>query len=207
MKIENSTDWPDAFLRRMVGWCCRELKIKKQWVRLAKFKNTRNLSSYGGNGGHGEISIRISKTESSFPTEPNGFKYGGIVVPALLDRIDALVAITAHELQHVQQMATRRWANLKKFKTHESDAMQAQIKVMAAFRANPLELQSIWHGPAPTEKPVPVVSSVVELRAVRAEQNLERWQRKLKAAQNKVRKYRGQVRYYQRKQAAAKPAR
>lgn len=75
------------------------------------------------------------------------------------------------------------------------------FKVLAAFRTQREALLSAW-----SEKPARLANVVAvdfkEKRALKAQADLERWRRKLKIAQTKIRKLRVRVRYYDRRQAA-----
>lgn len=39
MQLINTTDYPDQFLRRLVSWCCKQLKIPVKSIPEAKFRN------------------------------------------------------------------------------------------------------------------------------------------------------------------------
>lgn len=57
MKLKNTTDWPDHFLRRMVAWCCRELDVPASYLRLATF--TKYRGSFRGRAWHRSRRILI----------------------------------------------------------------------------------------------------------------------------------------------------
>ena len=81
------------------------------------------------------------------------------------------------------------------------DAFDAdRERLLAEWAAEPA--RSAATSTAPTFKDT-LRASIVERRAAKAQADLERWQRKLKLAQGKVRKYKARVRYYERK--AVKP--
>jgi hypothetical protein len=48
MKLKNSTDFPDRFLRRMVAWCCRAMELSPSAVSGVRFGNT--AGTYHGRG-------------------------------------------------------------------------------------------------------------------------------------------------------------
>src|ERR1039457_6442142 len=58
VKVQNSTDCNDTFLRRMVAWCCREIGLPVRWVRQARFTNYSH--TYRGRAWRsGRILVRI----------------------------------------------------------------------------------------------------------------------------------------------------
>jgi hypothetical protein len=125
---------------------------------------------------------------------------------AFADRVEALVAVTAHELYHCaadrhpdHRQRTRR---RNSFGSSERLTHVMEVKVLRAFRANREALLAAWS--ADDAKPVTVKakSNVVEKRAAKAANDLSRWERKLKLAKTKVAKCRQRVRYYERRQAA-----
>lgn len=61
MKIKNSTDYPDHFLRRLVSWCCRQLDIPVRSITKATFRN--RMESYSGHCkvSSGEIVVSIRR--------------------------------------------------------------------------------------------------------------------------------------------------
>ena len=198
MKIQNSTNWSEPFLRKMVAWCARQVGAKIKWIPPIKFHNAER--GWSGRGGPTRVRVGISPNEKFSYTNTTGYRYGGVVIPDLADRIETLIAVTAHELRHVQQYAKKRILTLRKYKTVESDAMQAEIAALKEFRANRETLLAEWGAaPAETPKAKPTAAGVIERRAAKAADDLKRWQKKLKTAANKVKKYRARVRYYERK--------
>lgn len=205
MKIQNTTDFSETFLRRMIAWCRKESEIPAKAIRLATFRNARRSQhrrsgfvSYSGwaDGGRQTGKIRVSiGPDFAFPTKD--FTAFGVLHPGYNNRVEALVAITAHELQHLAQF--RRGlvsGNL------EPECVWAETRVLKAFRANCLQLFAQWNE-TPDVKAKPA-ASIVEKRAAKAAAALAQWQRKLKLAQTKVRKYKQRVGYYERRQAATK---
>jgi hypothetical protein len=120
------------------------------------------------------------------------------------DRLEALVGVTGHELAHLQQYQEggNRLIN-------EKGARWEEVRVLEAFRADRENLLAEWSKGKPIEcvrrKAKPVESAAD--RALKAEVMLEKWQRRLKLAQTKVKTYRRKVRYYERslKPAATTP--
>lgn len=205
MKLTTTLDgFPEHFLRRMVSWCCRQIDFPIAKVRQAQFRNRSR--GYSGRAWH---SMRIHVAVGSavwFPTSGHlypGRKSEAYRAPKIQDRTEAVVAITAHELTHLQDYDSEKDRIGNPAFTRgpgERRTMYNERRVLELFRQSREALVAEW-SQAPTEKPaVPLV----ERRAAKALADLERWQRKLKLAQTKVRKLKTRVRYYERRQAANK---
>ena len=199
MKLNNTTDWPDHFLRRMTAWCCRRLDLPVRYVKGARFGNSINawggraylvqhrIGARVGGDGHFPTLTRMRETSHHEP---------------IVDRIEALVMVTAHELAHLEQW--RRHTTTRRGRDgggSESITDHAALTVLNEFRAGREVLLANWN--AADEKPIKARPSVIEERAAKAEVALARWSKKLRLAQTKIRKLKARVRYYSRKQAAA----
>jgi hypothetical protein len=199
MKLTNSTDYPNHFLRRMVAWCCREIGLPPKTIRDAKFGN--KSSAWGGRGGVHRIYVGIGP-DSAFPVE--AFHYPGrtddaFLGPRIEDRLEALVAVTAHELTHCQEHqhlnSLPMIRRLRRGWNSERKTMHNERQVLGAFRRQRETLLAEWSLATPKhakEKP-----SIQEQRAAKVEKALANWQRKLKLAQTKVKQYRRKARYYE----------
>lgn len=208
MKLKNTTDFPDHFLRRMVSWCCKELELPVRKVRNAAFGNRTN-SAYSG---HAWYSMRIHISigpEKFFPT--GGHLYPGRTseayrTPMMNDRTEALVSITAHELTHLRTYDTfRSRPMIRQMRRGIGSERQTQYemrRLTELFRANREVLLANWN--AVEEKAESPKVPAVEKRAAKVEADLARWTSKLKLAQTKIRKLRQRQRYYERKQAACR---
>lgn len=200
MKITNSTDWPVHFLRRMTSWCCRQVGLPASKLRSAEFRN-RTQRAYSGHAYCATSRIVCSVGPAfRFPLPPDN--RDGMAGEILADRIEALVAITAHEVEHVNQYKSGRWGKLAG--RVEANTRAVEVRVLRAFRAEREALLAAW-GAEPARAAKPVVS-LEERRAAKAAADLARWNRKLALAKTKVRKLQIRVRYYdQKRQAACKP--
>ena len=194
MKIKNSTAWSDEFLRRMTAWCCRELEIPVRLIKTGVFRNSR--STWGGlaRGWRRQISVCVSPRDSDFPASCSTHRDD----EKFVDRIECLVAVTAHEAYHIaadrhpdHQQKTRRRDD---YGSSERITCNMQFKALNAFRANRKALLAEWNVPV---KEAPKVSPQVQ-RAKEAEDRLAAWQKKAKLAATKIRKYRARVTYYNR---------
>ncbi len=199
MRLINTIDYPDYFLRRMVSWCCKELGLPGRYVREVAFRNSR--SAWGGMAytNSRRVGVRIGAA-SHFPS-----KYrmrGTRKWFPIADRTEALVMVTAHELAH---LLLRRLGNHSRrgggLAGSEHNTDWHERKVMEAFQLCRVELLTAWNEPPKPRAPHPKLS-LQERRANNAMLLLAKWQLKLKLAQTKVKKYKAQVRYYDRALAA-----
>ena len=70
MRLKNSTDFDDRFLRRLFGWCCRQLELPAGKVREVAVTNCRRAWR-GCYLGGACVLLRIGPADS-FPTPPFG---------------------------------------------------------------------------------------------------------------------------------------
>ena len=197
MKVRNTSRFADRFVRRMLRWCIAQLDIprpvnQRDAIKEAWFRDRRSL--YSGHCYGNRIVVSISG--NGFPTASSWCRAytpatGGDVW--LYDSIEALVMVTAHELGHVQD---RRLGHFGRGSEARADA--AARCVLRLFRESKDDLVQQWMaGGAAT-----VTVSLAEVRERKAVASLARWQRKLKIAQGRVRKYTKRVRYYHKQKAA-----
>jgi hypothetical protein len=202
VKLKNTTDYEDRFLRRMVAWCCRQLEMPVKYVRGARFGNARHF--WGGLAylDCRRIGVRVGSPKNcDQPLKHYKFRDGFQVVTN--NRLEVLLLTTAHELAHLD--AYRR-KNMTRGNGRGHGGSERYIEgraaqVLEAFRAMRAELLSSWlvAPSTPAERPV---LSVQQVRATKAISMLDKWQRKAKLAATKVRQYKKQVRYYEKALAA-----
>lgn len=190
MKLENSTTWTDSFLRKMIAWCCREVGLPVRHIKRATFRNCS--PAYRGRGWRYRILVSVGP-DSKFPVVDKS----NSIVGTVADRLEALILVTAHELQHANQYRESRITDLKRRRSCERDARNAEGRALLQFRRDRHWLLPEWESVPESRQPKPKPSKR-EQNAERAAKNLERWQKKLKLAQTKVRKYRASVRRYER---------
>lgn len=191
MRLRNSTDFADWFLRRLVSWSCRELGLPVREVAAVQFTNTRH--AYRGRAwSSGRILVRIGDgrhfpKKGKYPGRVNAPEY------ELADRLEALVHVTAHELAHLSQ-----WHECgHRVRVREAAVDGLGLAVLRAFREQRRTLTARWEAePAGrSRKPKPTLR---ERNEARARDALKRWERKKKLAETKVKQYRRKVRYYER---------
>jgi hypothetical protein len=203
MKIKNTTDYPDHFLRRMTAWCCRQLEFRVGEVKLAVFRN-RSRRGYRGFADYTRrmISCTVHRTDG-WPRPDNR---PGMHGEALADRLEVLVNLTSHELYHLAAKfdADHRQRTRGAGTRHasgERETRHASVLVLRAFREQRDALVAEWSQPPAREsKPRPTLQ---QQRAAKAAAQLAAWERRAKIAANKVRRYRKQVRYYEQALATA----
>lgn len=196
MKLTNTSDFPDHFLRRMVGWCCRELLLPVKVVRQARFTKYRTWAFRGRAWSSGRILVRIGPEANPAGVSwyPLTRRYPGRVrAPeyVLADRIEALVKVTAHELAHLERWQSGVGRNC------EGQVDSVALIVLNAFRKDREVLLAEWNR-EPASKEVPPKPSVREKNAAKVQADLLRWTRKLKLAQTKVRKLKVKAKRYER---------
>jgi hypothetical protein len=199
MKLKNTTDLPDRFLRRLISWCCRQYKMPVRSIRAARFTKM-NVCRYSGHcwygGGGGRILIRWRDSDQGYPLDG---KYPGRKnAPSfpIENRWDGLVHIVAHEIAHISR--------------HRDGGSQREARIdglalplLRAFQANRDGWLAAW-GLTPAEQPatIPIPAAPRMTRAERNEANarakLAEWESKLARAKTFVRKYRAKVRRYDR---------
>lgn len=189
MKLKNTTEWPDWFLRRMVAWCCRELGCSTAIIREAVFRNRKDRYTsghawWGGKRGRFVVS-------------------SGLKSPV---RLVELIKVTGHEVFHLKAdqdgIRSRRFGRSSGSSEHQTEWHERRI--YEAFEANRESLLAEWNEPpaARAKKPKP---SIVEQRAAKVQADLDRWTRKLKLAQTKCKKLKAKARYYERSAAVSNP--
>ena len=192
MIVTNSiTDYSNHFIRRMVMWCCKQINLHTKLVWKAQFRN-RKTRAYSG---HAWWSMRICVSigpETFFPRHNSGYRGG---LPFTYEtQLECLIAVTAHELTHLRQYSLHQ----HKGPGREAECEDVSQMVVKRFREQQSELLTMWHT-EPTQKPV---ISLIDKRAEKVTSDLNRWQRRLKLAQTKVKKLKQRVTYYERKTAA-----
>ena len=214
MKFINTIpDFPDAMLRRMVAWCCKELELPCRYVKEIAFR--KSSRAYGGLARRRGtvIGVRVGDA-SKFPTPT--FKHRWGLQETIADRIEALVAITAHELAHAE-------AYYRQSKTRKGGAGGgseratdvAAFRVLRTFRENRAALLAAWN-PAPAVVEPPAADEAADIarakellaaaKAAHLRTLLAKWEAKKKRAETAIRKYRAKIRYQEKRAALLQSA-
>jgi hypothetical protein len=201
MKLENSTDYSDRFLRRLIGWCAKQVRLPFKRLRRATYTNLAHGAAVG-RAWTSRILVRIGKP-NAFPTPD--WLYHGAVNPGCRDRLEGLVSVTAHELRHLVQ--TLQGRDGKKLALREGECCAWERDVLGRFRQDRAKLEAAWSEPAERVAAHAAAPPAVDRRALAVQRReadarraLARWQAKLKLAQTKLKKYRRRVAYYDRRQ-------
>lgn len=200
MELRNDSFLPDYFIRRMVRWCCKQVGYPYRLINEMSF--TKRKTKYR-RGSAWFRSRRIFIHVESIMRNPIGESVSSFddlirhEDEFTLSRLFQLVETTAHEVAHLYVY----WDGGG---VAEAE-VRAQGKIIADdFRNDRQALIESW-----AEAPKVSVSletkskpTAADKREARNRALLKKWESKQKAAQNKVKKYRTKVRYYDRKRAA-----
>lgn len=193
VKLINTTDYSDTFLRRMVSWCCKQLGLPARRLKQARFGNSRR--HFGGMAyWRSRIGVRIGGDDCNHEVKHWKFRDGFQIVTHT--RLEVLVSVTAHEIAHIEQF----WRLGDKGRCVERNTEGMAYAVLKAFRLAQDTLVAEW-GQEAKEAPK-VAPSVQERRQQAVMAKLAAWQRKMKLARTKVAKYQRQARYYEKAIAA-----
>jgi hypothetical protein len=202
MRLVNTLEFSDTFLRRMLSWCAKQLKMPVRQIHDAAFRKAR--WAWGGlcHSPH-RIGVRIGPDER-FPRK------AGYKDLMLQDRIECLIFLTAHELSHAQTWGEQRDIIRTKRARGDGGSCKGRIggterytdgqafQVLTVFRDNREPLLAEWN--QAVERKQAEKKSPVEKRAEQARKQLKAWERKLALAKTKVKKYTAKVRYYEKKE-------
>jgi hypothetical protein len=125
MKLENTTDFPDRFLRRAVLWVCKELEVKQSRVRLIRFGNRRLGWSGRTWRMGGRVHIRIGQYNGTLKRR------------SWRERTSDVVSALAHELWHVK-------SDTRRGRDEEANARAADRWVRKRFDAQADQLFQKW---------------------------------------------------------------
>lgn len=142
MKLKNSSWWPDAFLRRMLRWTCRELGYPSRMIVEATFRK-RPRRAYSGYAWPSRRIVVGVGSAHHYPLKPD--MRPGLDGLAIADQIEALVAVTAHEMAHLCQFRDKRIARLREDRKCERDARWHERIVLEAFRKDREALLADWN--------------------------------------------------------------
>lgn len=199
--IKNTSHWPDHFIRRMLRWCTAQVEVPGGPLKRATFRKR----SRGEWSGHAYCGGRIVVSIGPVPSPVLWSGYKRACRPAdgsdyliIADQLEALIAVTAHELGHIAHFRRGHYGR------GSEDLADARARyVLRMFREQRAALEAEWSAP-PAAKPARPKPSPQEQRAAAALAAVQRWERKLRLAKTKLAKYRRRVTYYERKAACSK---
>lgn len=141
--VENTTDYPDSFLRKMVTWVRKQAELPPKEIWGIGFKNT-SFSFSGTAWRNRFVVIRIGP-ESRYPMVPY---YDKTKIPRWLNRrIEALVFVTAHEVMHLRQFSRERKQWPKKVRRDAYREQEPNLfgnRVLLEFLRNENKLIPEW---------------------------------------------------------------
>jgi hypothetical protein len=150
MKLQNTTDYPDRMLRRIVSFCAREIGVSPKIVRRATFRNRGRGRHWSGHAYAGRIVVSIGTAAATWPHKWSHCKS---YTPAtgeefVVDRVEALIGVTAHEIGHVADYRRGRYTG----RGAEARVDAGARFVVRKFRERRDELLAAWNAaPAATE--------------------------------------------------------
>lgn len=197
MKFTNTTDYPDYFLRRVLSFCMKETGLKKKQLTEIHF-GTKSRGLFKGTAWYSEVRIMINRHAHTWKLYRPYMRRG---VPNWYETPEqCLVMLVAHELRHVRDQQdgsmNRRGRGGRRVNV-ELRAEHSGRSALVSFLKREEELLAEWNKPPKRKAAKPEVS-LQEKRAANILALLDKWERKAKAAQKKVKAYRAKARYYER---------
>jgi hypothetical protein len=205
MKITNRTKYPTRALRRMVSWICKQLPFPVSQIT--------------------ELEVGNHSQGNSGTVDPVGYKRTGRLNDRRRNYLLKLwlkeePAFTRNAVYTaVFYLAHAEYHNEKSNWTSSAYCQREADRIADRWQAQKQELWTEWSKPDLRETAAPIAvgdvldpsvllremqsngrpkKSKKQVNAERAQAHLANWERKLKMAQTKVRKYRRQVRRYVR---------
>ncbi len=145
MQITNTTGWRTPWLQKVIKFCCRELgyperRILRLGFRLAHTSGYRGRAVYDTH----TITVNISPL-IVYPIRAR--RQRGLPELKLVDAVEVLVSITAHEIAHLERW-DRFVRGLKRSGGRDSqkeyDTERLARTVLTAFRSDRNSLMAAW---------------------------------------------------------------
>lgn len=184
MELINTTKFPNHFLRRLLSFICKQVEVSPRSIKEARFGYTTWIYKGKCWNYSRHMIVTVNKNEDCFPHDD------------LKDQLEALVFITGHETAHMRH-GDHQWRNRTK-RPRELNADHLASICLNEFRKNRDHLLTLWNKEpayAKTEKPK---ANLKQRNAEKALSYLKKWERKLKIAKTKVKKYQTQVKRYKK---------
>ncbi len=197
--ITNRSAWPDWALRILGPWIAKRAGIKWSYTILMRGTN-RNI--WRGRGGYWMQATTIArryKPRDGWPHTHREWRFKTVDQQMhFRSRLELLVFLLAHEAHHAVDDARGKVA--------EQDANDAGMRAVIALRDSWREywLPALRYEARQARNRQAAAAPSAEKKMLHAQQLLASWQRRQKAAANKVKAYQKKVRYYEGRIAAAK---
>lgn len=170
--ISELKDYDRFFLRKLLGWVCREVEVSHRKVKLVSFGHTDRIWNCRGNLLH--LKIELS-SEMQFPYRYRKETFG--------DPVEFFVYMAG-------------W--LIGSRGRISPPSRAAKICLARLRKDRPKLFQAWIAPEKVRPKKPSLS-LVEKRKKKVEAALLSWKRKFLLAKTKVAKYKKKLSYYEKK--------
>jgi hypothetical protein len=184
MNLTNTTKLPNHFLRRMTAWCREQVGLAAEHLVQVDFRN----KSYGICGQawwEGRVMVRFSELYTTDEDKNPDFYW--------------IVFVLAHEIQHVKNYRDGSHRQLVKDRDLEPHCDRIGRSVAGKFRDTQEALVAEWSAEPVRSAAKSIPRDPVVERATKAATDLARWEKKLKLAKTKVKKYKARVAYYAKK--------
>ena len=184
--------FPDHLVRRCVSWIASQLDTTTDRLTVITGPKQRQHRGYHGWYRHSSRRVEAYVGEAVAYPQRIGHNRAEAAWEAA-DPLELLVYLLAHELTHAAayRVAYHDRERLA-FLNHEPRVRASGYRVMLAFRADREQLLAAWSVP-PAPRPPRPRQSEADRKAARTSRLLSQWERRLKLATTKVRKYRQRV--------------
>lgn len=170
--VSELKDYDRFFLRKLLGWVCREVEVSHRKVKLVTFGPTNRIWSCRGNLLHFKIEL---SPEMQFP-----YRYRK---ETFADPVEFFVYMAGWLIGSAGRISPPKSA--------------AKI-CLTRFRKDRPKLFQAWIAPEKIRPKKPSLS-LVETRKKKVEEALRSWERKFRLAKTKVAKYKKKLAYYEKK--------
>lgn len=193
--------YPPHVVRRASRWAAKQIGLDGKVLRTLtvevgyrKSARWKNGDTWGGWYKHSKRLVQVLLGRNvSYPT-PAGHNRSEADRFAN-DEWELFVKLLAHELEHARAYSVAQTWEERARLNHEPRVRSVDWRTLLAFREARETLLADWLRERP-QRPAKPKPSIVDRRAARAAQLLAAWERRLKMAKTKVRKYRRKVNYY-----------
>ena len=179
MRVQSDLkDYDRFFLRKMLGWICKEVEVNFKKINVVEFKSDAKGRDWRCNykkGSRKHFVICLDLAQMKFP-----YEYGSKKI-RLSDAVELMVYFSAWMISNSGSMTARSAAKI----------------TLESFRKNRDKLFYDWTKPEKVREVKPALT-LVEKRKQRVEEVLKVWEKKLALAKTKVAKYKRKLQYYNR---------
>jgi len=217
--IINRSAWPTPALKVLCGWLLTNAAFDSGQVPYTfVFRSTRTIHTWRGRGSsHGQtitLSRRFQPREG-WPWRLRDHRFKWACEEVYRSRLEVLVGLMGHELEHAmegrpQRFLTNGRIDRARMEFHCNQAGQRAVEALRRdWPVLRTRIKRALHDERRHRSAAKLASHArchdPERKLVHAQQKLKQWGARLKLAQTKVRRYRRQVAYYERRAAAKGP--